>query len=96
MKYNLNSDFYCTKCGKKGIKIIRQEGRNRKAGHLKKIYCLNCKEEVNHVEVKPFSQYDYKDFLFEFEYKNFSPKGERILSYGLFRDKMYKEGVELP
>ena len=58
------SDFYCTSCGKKGIPILRQKGKERNAGHLKKIYCIYCQREVNHVECKPFSHYDFLDFDF--------------------------------
>ena len=41
MKTNnfLPSDFYCTECGRKGIPIIRIAGKEREAGHLKKLYC---------------------------------------------------------
>ena len=63
------SSFYCTCCGNKGIPIARWRGAERNAGHLKKIYCLKCKKEVNHVECKMFSKYDYEDFLLEFNYK---------------------------
>ncbi len=38
------SDFYCTKCGRKGIPIARKQGQQREPGHLKKLYCLACAE----------------------------------------------------
>lgn len=43
-------DFYCIKCGNKGIPISR--GRNHWHGkeHRKKLYCLYCKQETNHIE----------------------------------------------
>ena len=43
-------DFYCTKCGSKGINVPRIKGKLREPGHLKKLFCLKCQEEVNHVE----------------------------------------------
>ena len=46
------SEFYCTQCGKKGIPVYRKKGQERKAGHLKKLYCLYCNMETNHVEIK--------------------------------------------
>ena len=39
------SEFYCTKCGKKGIPIARKLGSQREAGHLKRLYCPFCREE---------------------------------------------------
>lgn len=72
------SEFYCTKCGHKGIPIARKAGKQREAGHLKKLYCLNCKEEVNHAEIRPFGDYNYTDFLLEFELGRFLDDGTKI------------------
>ena len=71
------SDFYCTKCGKKGIPIARKVGAQREAGHLKKLYCLYCGEEVNHVEIRPFGNYKYEDFKQEFDLGRFTKDGLR-------------------
>lgn len=60
------SDFYCTKCGKKGLPIFRKSGKLRADRHLKKLYCIYCGEEVNHAEVRDTSEYGYEDFLAEF------------------------------
>ena len=79
-------DFYCTQCGGKGIPILRQLGKERNAGHLKKLYCLRCGKETNHVECKPFSKYEYKDFLVEFEKGNFDKNGNRIMTYGKLKE----------
>lgn len=65
------SDFYCTKCGKKGIPIIRRAGHQREAGHLKRLYCIYCQEETNHAEIRPFGDYNLEDFLEEFELGRF-------------------------
>lgn len=95
MKFNLENEFYCIKCAKKGFPITRVKGKERKAGHLKKIFCLYCNQEVNHVECKPFSHYTKHDFELEKKYGNFDNEQNRIMPYGLFRDKLYKEGVNL-
>ena len=76
------SDFYCTKCGKKGIPIARKVGHEREAGHLKKLYCLYCKQEWNHVECKMFSHYNHDDFIKEYTYNNFDNNGNRKIPYG--------------
>ena len=40
-----------------------------------------------------FSKYDYEDFLLEFNYNNFNENGERKEKYGVFKDKLKKEGI---
>jgi hypothetical protein len=84
------SEFYCTKCGKRGIPVLRTKGQNREPGHLKKLFCLTC-GEVNHVEIKPFGKYTHDDFLLEFEGGNFGEDGTRILPYELFKQNLKKK-----
>ena len=67
----LSSHFYCTQCGNEGIPVQRIKGQERKGGHLKKLYCIYCKEEVNHVEIKDNDLYTYEDFREEFELGRF-------------------------
>lgn len=45
------SSFYCTKCASK-IELPRKSSKKREKGHLKKIYCIHCKEDINHYEVR--------------------------------------------
>ena len=72
------SDFYCTKCGRKGIPLVRKQGQQREPGHLKKLYCLACGEEVNHAEVRGVgSAYTKEDFMLEFALGRFVD-GNRI------------------
>ena len=80
-----DSSFYCVCCGNRGIPIMRRRGAEREAGHLKKIFCLTCQKEWNHVECKSFSHYDYEDFLLEKEYDNFDENGNRKIKYGELR-----------
>ena len=49
-------DFYCLNCGKKGIGLMRKYGAQRESLHRKKLYCIYCKEEVNHIECKNFEE----------------------------------------
>lgn len=76
-RHIFKSDFYCTKCGRKGIPIARKINQQREPGHLKRLFCLYCKEEVNHVEIRPYGSYLYEDFLEEFELGRFID-GQRI------------------
>lgn len=45
-------DFYCINCGKKGMPLARKTGKQKEKFHRKKLYCLNCKTEVNHIECR--------------------------------------------
>ena len=83
------SDFYCTRCGSKGLPVWRKTGAEREAGHLKKLWCLRCRQETNHVECKPFTHYEYKDFVTEFEYDNFTEDGQRKRMYGELRSLIH-------
>lgn len=94
-KFSLESEFYCVACGTRGIPVIRKKGKEREAGHLKKLWCIKCGKEVNHVECKPFTKYCKHDFDLEFNYGNFDSEQNRVLPYGLFRDKLHKKGVDL-
>jgi hypothetical protein len=67
----LGSHFFCTKCGNEGIPVQRKKGQERSGGHLKKLYCIYCKEEVNHVEIKENDNYTYEDFREEYELGRF-------------------------
>jgi hypothetical protein len=78
-------DFYCTQCGNKGIPIPRQPGGERAGGHLKRLWCLHCKKETNHVECRPGTKYTYEDFLLERKYNNFNKDGTRKYEYGILR-----------
>lgn len=86
------SDFYCTNCGKKGIPIARRKGAQREPGHLKKLYCLNCGREINHVEVRPFGEYDKEDFYIEFKNHNFDEEGLRLIPYKQLLAEARKRG----
>lgn len=71
------SDMYCTVCGKKGLSIPRAKGSYREPGHLKKLFCYECKCDTNHAECRGFGKYTYEDFREEFELGRFV-NGEKI------------------
>lgn len=71
------SDFYCTRCGCKGIPIFRTRGQEREPGHLKKLFCLHCQDEVNMAEVRNIGAYNLDDFWIEYNYGNFDEDGLR-------------------
>lgn len=88
------NDFYCTRCGRLGIPIARRAGHGREAGHLKVLYCLYCKANVNHVECKPFSKYTKEDFFIEFLNENFDKDGNRKMTYGELKQILNKRRDE--
>ena len=71
------SKFFCTNCGNEGIPIYRKQGQERKSGHLKKLYCLHCGEEVNHAEIREVGGYNIDDFQQEYNLGRFVD-GNRI------------------
>ncbi len=73
-KFNNNiiqSRFFCTKCGREGIPVQRKKGQERESGHLKKLYCLYCGEEVNHAEIREIGKYNEEDFKQEYNLGRF-------------------------
>jgi hypothetical protein len=88
------SDFYCIKCGKKGLGCYRVKGQERKSGHLKKLYCTFCQADVNHVEIKENTHYRYEDFVNEFEYDNFTEDGTRKMPYGELKGMILNGKIE--
>ena len=88
------SRMFCRNCGKEGIPITRKFGHYRKAGHLKKLYCIYCGKEWNHAEVRPmYSDYNYEDFKTELKYNNFDENGNRKKPYRIFRGELKQEGL---
>ena len=71
--------FYCMKCGHKGIPIQRKSGFQHSKFHRKKLYCIYCQEEVNHVECK--NEEDVEEFLENFKNGVYKDEAERSLDY---------------
>lgn len=79
------SDFYCVFCGKQGIPIPRKASKTHEAGHLKRLFCVHCGKETNHVEIRPFGRYTHEDFEVEYTNGNFDKEGNRKMTYGELR-----------
>lgn len=78
MGYNEHS-FYCIKCGNKGIPIMRRQSFQHKKMHRKKLYCLHCKEEINHIECKTLE--DVETFKINFENGVYINEAEESISH---------------
>ena len=83
------SDFYCSQCGTKGLPVWRKGGAAREKGHLKKLFCLKCQKETNHIECN--NNYTSEDFYFEFNNNNFDEDGKRRMTYKQLRSVMENE-----
>jgi len=85
-KQVINSDFYCLNCGKRGIPLMRKKSHLHPEGHRKKLYCPNCKKEVNHVEVRSFSEKE--QFLQDFNNGKFKEEAQESINYILKESKI--------
>ena len=88
------SEFYCTRCGHKGLPVQRNKGQQREKGHLKKLYCIYCNDVVNHIECKPDGRYNKDDFELEYEYGNFDEEGVRIYPLGYLKEMIENGKIE--
>lgn len=71
--------FFCLACGQRGIPIQRKQGFKHKDNHRKKLYCIHCKQEVNHIECKTFE--DIEEFYKNFENGVYKDEGQNSLSF---------------
>ena len=79
IKNKEHHDFYCLKCGNKGIPLMRVRTRDREKFHRKKLYCIYCREEVNHMECR--NQAEIDEFKDAFERGEFIDEAEESISY---------------
>lgn len=71
--------FYCISCGNKGIPLMRKQGFKHQGMHRKKLYCVHCKCEVNHVECKTFDEVE--EFRYNFENGVYKDEAKESLSH---------------
>lgn len=88
-------DTYCTNCGKFNMTISKKVGRKKEKGHLKKLYCVNCKKECNCAEVlRTNFSYQKSDFLLEYKIGNFY-NGNRLIEFNKFKTLVKCNVLEL-
>lgn len=78
MKFN-EHDFYCIKCGHKGIPLSRKQGHQHERFHRKKLFCIYCQQEVNHIECK--NDEDVAEFKRNFENGVYKDEAEESVPY---------------
>lgn len=79
MRNYTEHSFYCLKCGNKGIPIMRRDAKKHTLFHRKKLYCLYCKTEVNHIECT--NQLEVAEFKENFEKGAYIDESEASISF---------------
>lgn len=77
MAYQSNR-FFCTKCGKEGLPIYRNQGHFHPKFHKKKLYCIYCKNDINHIECK--NEEDIYEFKMNFNKGVYANEAEESLA----------------
>lgn len=75
-------NFYCLQCGRRGIPLQRDKGHRHEKMHRKKLYCIYCKTEVNHIECNTLDEIE----TFQKNYKKGVYEDEAIASVSYVRD----------
>lgn len=72
-------NFYCMRCGRKGLPIARRDSHNYSKHHRKRLWCPWCGMEVNHIECRNDSEvYEFKQAFEAGEYKE---EAEKSIEY---------------
>ncbi len=71
--------FYCIKCGNKGIPLMRRQGFKHEGMHRKKLYCIHCKQEINHIECRTYEEVE--EFRLNFENGVYKDEAEESVRY---------------
>ena len=69
--------FFCIRCGKEGIPILRQVNHKHSKHHRKKLWCPTCKMEINFVECR--NDQEIQEFKENFEQGNYQTEVEESL-----------------
>lgn len=75
----VSNRFFCLSCGREGIPLARPVGQQREKNHRKKLYCIYCKESLNHIECK--NEIEVQEFKTDFERGVFIDESKESLSY---------------
>lgn len=73
------NDFYCMACGTKGLSLPRKAGKEHEIFHRKRLYCPNCRMEVNHIECR--NDDEAYEFKIAFELGEFVEEANESIAY---------------
>lgn len=69
----------CLNCGKAAYSLPRKVSHQYKRGHMKKLYCPHCKQEINCVEC--FDDTDIFNFKIKFENGEYENERKESLDF---------------
>lgn len=72
------SDFYCLNCGNKVV-VPRSRSFQKEQFHRKRLWCIKCKVEVNHVQVR--NEAEKEEFLKQFAEGAFAQEAKESITY---------------
>lgn len=78
-KMDTLSEFWCIRCGNRGIPIMREKGSIRSKGHRKALYCVRCRMVLNHIETR--SGEEAQRFREEFAAGKYAEEAEQSAAY---------------
>lgn len=77
---SVQRDFYCLRCGKATIPIMRHVGHSHQQGHRKKLWCPWCKTEMNCMEIRNYEELmDFKERFANGEFIEEAAESENYL-----------------
>lgn len=79
-------DFYCLNCGRRNLPLARSRSLQHKGGHRKNLYCIYCKKEVNHIEIR--TQQEKDEFLENFNKGLYKEEAEESIRFNEQKGRM--------
>lgn len=71
--------FFCINCGQESIPLARNAGFKKGKFHRKKLWCIHCQQEVNHIECQTMD--DVEEFRLNFENGVYKDEAQESLSF---------------
>jgi len=66
----ITHNFFCIKCGKVVVPIMRKNGNMREKFHRKRLYCPFCKQDINCIETKnEIEEYEFRQAFLNGEFQ---------------------------
>lgn len=72
-------DFYCMCCGTKGIPVPRAGNKMKQKFHRKRMYCLRCRTDTNHIECR--NEKEVTQFLEDFKNGVYLEEAKETMEY---------------